>query len=199
MTKAYSPHDFRSVWISNKSKFNTTKNGSIYPVLTWSEFRPDMHQAFMVNGQYQIWITLGYSCVRYHKNTQQLWQNRHKYPILAQSQSICYVHKAAMMVDHCTQHEQNPLIHLQYITIYKIYKIIDLNATFWHRAMVYFMCIKSLLWLITVPNMNKINTFFSEISQQKHKISEKYCYNYSNFNSIQQNAILYASATHGTW
>ena len=26
------------------------KNGSIYPVLTWSQFRPDMHEAFMVHG-----------------------------------------------------------------------------------------------------------------------------------------------------
>ena len=34
------------------AKVNYCKNGSIYPVLTWSQFRPDMHQAFMVHGDY---------------------------------------------------------------------------------------------------------------------------------------------------
>ena len=63
----------------------------------------------------KLWITFSYSCVRYHKNTQQLLQNRHTYPTLAQSHSIFYVHKACVMVDHCTQHEQHPLIHLGYI------------------------------------------------------------------------------------
>ena len=36
------------------------------------------------------------------------------YPNLASIKSIFYVHQASMMVDHWTQHEQNPLIHLQY-------------------------------------------------------------------------------------
>ena len=30
---------------------------------------------------------------------------------------LFYVHKASMMVDQCTQHEQNPLIRLRYITM----------------------------------------------------------------------------------
>ena len=49
LTKAYSLHDLqlRSVGISNKGK-----NGSIYPVLTWGEFRSDMYQTFIVNGHY---------------------------------------------------------------------------------------------------------------------------------------------------
>ena len=50
------------------------------------------------------------------QNKQQLWQNRHKYPILAGRTSILYVHKVFMMVYQCTQHEQNPLIYLRYIT-----------------------------------------------------------------------------------
>ena len=37
--------------ISNKSEFKTAKNGSIY-VITWNDFRPDMHQTFMVYGNY---------------------------------------------------------------------------------------------------------------------------------------------------
>ena len=32
---------------------------------------------------------------------------KYKYPTLAQNKSIFYVHKAAMMVDHFTQNEQN--------------------------------------------------------------------------------------------
>ena len=59
------------------------------------------------------------------------------------------------MVDRCTQYEQSPLIHLRYITTNKIYEIMDINVTFWHRAQVYFTYIKSPLWLVTVPTMNK--------------------------------------------
>ena len=56
------------------------------------------------------------------------------------------------------------IYHYKYDTIYKI---VDINATFWHREKVYFTFIKSLLWLITV-NMNKINPFFSEIYHNKY-------------------------------
>ena len=34
--------------ISNKSEFNTAQNSSIYPILTWSEFKHDMHKGFMI-------------------------------------------------------------------------------------------------------------------------------------------------------
>ena len=74
------------------------------PYFDMREFRPDMYQAFIVNGK--IAITFSYWCVRYHKNTQWLWQNMHKYLIVT----------ASMIIDHCTKHEQNPLIHLRYIT-----------------------------------------------------------------------------------
>ena len=48
--------------------------------------------------------------MRYYKNTQQLWQDWHNYPILAQSQSIFYLHKASdgWSLFPAT----NPLIHL---------------------------------------------------------------------------------------
>ena len=53
LTKAYSRH-----YLGQKgllAKVNYCKNSSIYtviyPVLTWSQFRPDMHQDFMVCGQ----------------------------------------------------------------------------------------------------------------------------------------------------
>ena len=46
------------------------------------------------------------------------------------------------------------------------------NATFWHRAKIYFTCIKSLFWLITEPNVNNINLFFSTILQETDKIKE---------------------------
>ena len=114
------PHITWGQWGSfNKSEFNTAKMAQFYPVvLTWSEFIFDMHKALMVNGHYTKYeLTFSYSYVRYHKNTQQLWQNRHKYPILTKSQSIYSMHRASMMADHCTQHEQNPLIHFRYIYI----------------------------------------------------------------------------------
>ena len=53
LTKAYSlPHVLRLVGVSNKSEFICGKNDLMYIVLTWSEFRPDTHQVFMVNGYY---------------------------------------------------------------------------------------------------------------------------------------------------
>ena len=43
-------------------------------------------------------------------------------------------------------------------------------TTFWHRPKVYFMCIKPLWWLFTVPIMNKIHWFISNISLQTYKM-----------------------------
>ena len=51
---------------------------------------------------------------------------------------------------------------------YKTSAIMDINATFCPRAKVYFTCIKSLLWLITVPHMNNINSFFFKIKFKKN-------------------------------
>ena len=65
----------------------------------------DMDESFMVNGHY----------IKYEEKYTTVIQNRPKYPIFAQSPSIVYVHKASIMVDHCTQHQQNPLIHLRYM------------------------------------------------------------------------------------
>ena len=128
-------------------------------------------------GLYGKWslYQLTNTCVCYHKNTQQLWQNRQKYPRLAQRQSICYVHKAS---DLCTLHEQNSLIHLRSITtnIHNLWNN-GHKSYILHRDKVHFTCIKSRLGLITVPNMNKINQLISEISQE---IEEQYCHNYSN-------------------
>ena len=112
--------------------------------------------------------------MRYHKNTQHLCRNRHKYLILTQCQSIFYVHKTSMMVDHCIHHKQIPLIHLRYISlqIYNVQNlyIMDINSTFWHRAKIFFTSLKSLLLLITVRNKNRINPFFSEILQQTQNL-----------------------------
>ena len=43
----------------------------------------------------------------------------------------------------------------------------------WHRAKLYFTCVSNTCYRITVPNMNKINQFVYEISQQIHKMVEK--------------------------
>ena len=50
------------------------------------------------------------------------------------------------------------------------YEIMDIHATLWHRAKIYFTCTTSILWLVTVTKMdNIINPFFSKILQQTHK------------------------------
>ena len=55
-----------------------------------------------------------------------------------------------MMVDHCTWHEHNPLIHFIYITTnIQMYDIMDINGTFWQGAKIYFTCIK--LHVVVIP------------------------------------------------
>ena len=51
LIQAYSPHGLRSVGISNKSGFNTAKMPH-FTRFNMSEFRPDVHRAFMVKGHY---------------------------------------------------------------------------------------------------------------------------------------------------
>ena len=69
----------------------------------------------------------------------------------------------------------------------------DISATFWHRAMPYFIYIKSLLWLVTVPNVNKINHSFPRY-RNKHI---NYQTNIAIITQIwhRANAISYVSAT----
>ena len=81
-----------------------------------------------------------------------------------------------------------------FIPYYKhtqIHEIMDITATFWHAsspyccwllyqiwtAKCYFTCIRNTWYLINVQNMNKINPFFSELSQQNIR---KGGHNYSN-------------------
>ena len=60
------------------------------------------------------------------------------------------------MVGHCTQYEQYPLIHLWYITT-NIHLLNNGHKCYMlAQSQVYFTCLKLLLWLIIVPNMNKI-------------------------------------------
>ena len=47
MTKVYFTHDWGQLVFL--AKMNYCTSGSLYPVLTWSEFRPDMHQDFMIH------------------------------------------------------------------------------------------------------------------------------------------------------
>ena len=100
------------------------------------------------------------------------------------------------------------------------YSISLLSTVFWHRDKVYFTCIKPLwglisvpnmnkihrfisditcikptLWLITVPNMNKINTFWDIVTS---KFKENIAIIILKFD-IDPNAILHALATHSTW
>ena len=75
----------------------------------------------------------------------------------------------------------------------------EINTTFWHRAKVYFTCIMSLSWLIAVQTMNKINLFFSEISQQTNTIYAfiKKLPLFLKFGT-EPDIIVHGSVTHGT-
>ena len=50
-------------------------------------------------------------------------------------------------------------------------------------------------YLITIPNMNKITPFFSDISQQTHKVYEKVAINFP----IWYRAICYGTSMSNTW
>ena len=78
-----------SAWLRSVkiAKVNYCKNVASYPILT-------RYGTWLL---YQIWIIFSYLCVRCHKNTQQLWHIRHKYPMLALRQSTFYVHTASMI------------------------------------------------------------------------------------------------------
>ena len=125
-----------------------------------------------------------------------LWHTRHKYPIWEQSLGICYEHKGSMMVDHCTQHEQNPLDIL--LQTYNIYEIIDINATLLQRAKVYFKSSQYRGWLLyyiwtkfihsLLRYHNKHITFKNTITIITQIWNRVKCY----FACI-------ISATHGTW
>ena len=61
----------------------------------------------------------------------------------------------------------------------------------------YMTCINDIYYLITIPSMNKINTFFSHILQQTHQIYEKIAI-IIQFGR-ERNSIGCALAGHGTW
>ena len=82
--------------------------------------------------------------------------------------------QAPVVVDYCTKYEQNQHFLFRDITRnIKYIKNIAIITQIWHEAKYCFTCISNTWYLITVQNMNKSNVFFSEISQQAHKIYEK--------------------------
>ena len=54
-----------------------------------------------------------------------------------------------------------------------MYEKVAIITQIWHSAKYNFTSISNTWYLITVPNMNKITTFFSDKSQQKLKTYEK--------------------------
>ena len=93
---------------------------------------------------YKIGITFSYLCVRYHK--------KHNGYVKIHT---LFWHKAKVYL---------MCIKLPWWLITQI----------WYTAKLAFTCISNTWYLITVPNMNKINPFISEISQQIHKVYEKW-------------------------
>ena len=79
------------------------------------------------------------------------------------------MHKASLVVDHCTQREQNPLIHLRYITT-NTQHLLSYNG---HKC--YFLAqSQRIFYMDQVPIVADYRTtyeqnqpFFSEISQQR--------------------------------
>ena len=102
------------------------------------------------------------------------------------------------MVDSYNKYEQNkPILFWNIATNVKFKKNIAINTQISHRAKLYYTFISNTWHLITVPNMNKINPFFWERSQQTLKIYEKIAI-ITQF-STEPNSILHASARNGIW
>ena len=142
----------------------------MYPVLRWSEFRPDMHQAFIVNGHYTKYeLAFSYSCVSYHKNTQQLWQKGTSTLFWHRAKVYFICIKLWWLITVPIVNKMHWFIADISLQTYTIYKIMDINATFWHRAKVYLTSIKSLLGLIIVPNITKSTHSFLRY-WNKHKM-----------------------------
>ena len=101
-------------------------------------------------------------------------KNWHKCYILAHSQCIFYMHQVAIVGNYWTKYEQNQHSFLRYRNKHiKVMKNITIIIQIWRRAKCYFTCVSNTWYLISIPNMNKINVFFFELSQQIHKMYEK--------------------------
>ena len=88
---------------------------------------------------------------------------------------LTYIYKVPMVVDYCTKKEQNqPILFCYIATNIKFKKNIGVITQIWHTAKLYFICSGNTWYLISVPNINKINLLFSEISQKIHKMYEKW-------------------------
>ena len=84
---------------------------------------------------------------------------------------LFYMCQQHMVPDYCAKYEYNQLILLGDITTNT--QKVTISTQIWHRAKSYFTCLSNAQYLITVPCMNKITTFFPEISQQTLQIYEK--------------------------
>ena len=95
---------------------------------------------------------------------------------MAQSQGIFYKHQSSIVVDYCTKYEYNQPIFPSAISqqTHKMYEQIVIITQIWHRTKFYFTCISNewyqALYLITVPNMNKINTFIGISCTNTHNL-----------------------------
>ena len=116
-----------------------------------------MHQPFMINGHYMNNIQL-FMCEISPKYTTVMTNYRHKY---------LFWHTVTG-VYQCTPWFAKPCGVPVLCFHTKIQNIPKL-----HGAKYYFSCISITWYLITLPDMNKMNPFFSEIAQQIHKMYEK--------------------------
>ena len=99
-----------------------------------------------------------------------------------------------MVPAYCTNYEYKQLILLWDITTntQNVRTGMAIITPIWHRAKCYLTSMNNAWYLITVPNMNKITTFISKISQPLNNLW-KNCHNYSN------GAKLYFTCMRSTW
>ena len=89
---------------------------------------------------------------------------------------LFYMHQQQMVPDYVpNMNKINPFFSEMSQQIHKMYEQVAIITEIWHRARCYFTSMSNrwYMYLITVPNLNKITTFFSDISQQTLKIYEK--------------------------
>ena len=93
-----------------------------------------------------------------------------------------------MVPDYCTKYKENQLILSAWGITTHTQHIWQGSHDYSNLAICYFTSMNNVWYLITVPSMNKITTFVSEISQQTLKIYGKKIHYYSN---LAQSKILF--------
>ena len=97
---------------------------------------------------------------------------------------LFYRHEQCILPDNCTKYKYNHHILWDITTnAQNVFKKVMIITQMWHSVKCYFT--GNTWYLIIVPNINKITTFFSQISQQILNLYEKNVHTYSNLTQSQ--------------